>query len=635
MMHGLARQTEEDLATKLSRFLFSYRITPNDSTGASPAELMFKRQLRTRLDLLNPSTQDRVIAKQTKMKERYDVSNRPRVVEPNESVYTRMEHETNWCPSVVRKSVGQIVELKLEGGRIVRRHLDQVRSRTDTSLLGLFWALVTTSTMTKVTNFSGPADSTTRSRGVNQISESEKRWRSAIIKGDVAEITRLLAESPELVDWKTALHYAAKVNDISLLRLLAGNYHADVESKNHGLTPLHVAAQAASGEFVAQIMSQFNANPAARDYSGRLPVSYLPETPDGEKLKSNLQGQLGRLLSANPLLHFLTEKVVDVNAKLSTVGSDGIHLTSSNRQLIKAQKEVMGQVKAEPSIHFLTEKVVDVNAKLSTVGSDGIHLTSSNRQLIKAQKEVMGQVKAEPSSMFCGMASCAGMGGGGGGRRRAKAPIKYATHTLPTTTGSLTSGSLKRMEKQHSHHDSASAVRHAYSARTPKQSFDADLDIAASADQSIASGEQIGRDRLDNDLTNQIYSSVRLKRAHMSDRYNPMASRTSSVEGGMNTSDQQSSDSFARRGNQESPNAGWATEMYASIRRNREQLSHGLMPTSPNAESPNPEQPLAPRSAVRNRVAVLPVFPPGVRLRSPTSQTPSPGGTPDASDGQP
>ncbi|BHF62340.1 hypothetical protein SprV_0200542300 [Sparganum proliferum] len=109
-----------------------YRITPNDSTGASPAELMFKRQLRTRLDLLNPSTHDRVIAKQTKMKARYDANTRPRVIAPNESVYTRLEHETNWCPAVVRTSEGQIVELELEDGRIVRRHLDQVRSRTDT-----------------------------------------------------------------------------------------------------------------------------------------------------------------------------------------------------------------------------------------------------------------------------------------------------------------------------------------------------------------------------------------------------------------------------------------------------------------------------------------------------------------------
>ncbi|BHF71327.1 hypothetical protein SprV_0401438300 [Sparganum proliferum] len=129
--HGLAKQTEADLATKLSRFLFSYRITPNDLTGASPAELMFKRQLRTRLDLLNPSTHDRVIAKQTKMKARYDANTRPRVVAPNESVYTRVEHETNWCPAVVRTSEGQIVELELEDGRIVRRHLDQVRSRTE------------------------------------------------------------------------------------------------------------------------------------------------------------------------------------------------------------------------------------------------------------------------------------------------------------------------------------------------------------------------------------------------------------------------------------------------------------------------------------------------------------------------
>ncbi|BHF70237.1 hypothetical protein SprV_0301328700 [Sparganum proliferum] len=124
-------------ATKLSPYPLPriedlYRITPNDSTGASPAELMFKRQLRTRLDLLNPSTHDRVIAKQTKMKARYDANTRPRVVAPNESVYTRLENETNWCPAVVRTSEGQIVEVELEDGRIVRRHLHQVRSRTDT-----------------------------------------------------------------------------------------------------------------------------------------------------------------------------------------------------------------------------------------------------------------------------------------------------------------------------------------------------------------------------------------------------------------------------------------------------------------------------------------------------------------------
>nr|VZH99896.1 unnamed protein product [Spirometra erinaceieuropaei] len=67
------------------------------------------------------------------MKARYDVNTRPRVVAPNESVYTLLEHETNWCQAVVRISEGQIVELELEDGRIVRRHLDQVRRRTDTA----------------------------------------------------------------------------------------------------------------------------------------------------------------------------------------------------------------------------------------------------------------------------------------------------------------------------------------------------------------------------------------------------------------------------------------------------------------------------------------------------------------------
>uniref|UniRef100_A0A0X3PM51 Uncharacterized protein n=1 Tax=Schistocephalus solidus TaxID=70667 RepID=A0A0X3PM51_SCHSO len=174
--------------------------------------------------------------------------------------------------------------------------------------------------MTRVTNFSGSNDSTSSRRGTSQICEIEKRWRSAILKGDVPEISRLLSQSPELANWKdyitgnTALHYAAKVNDISLLRLLAGNYNADVECKNHGgLTPLHVAAQAASGEFVELIMSQFRANPAARDYSGRLPVSYLPETPSGENLKSKLAQSAPTIVWRDPGRHFALPDLINLH----------------------------------------------------------------------------------------------------------------------------------------------------------------------------------------------------------------------------------------------------------------------------------------------------------------------------------
>ena len=36
----------------LANFLFRYRTTPHSTTGATPAELMVKRRLRTRLSLI-------------------------------------------------------------------------------------------------------------------------------------------------------------------------------------------------------------------------------------------------------------------------------------------------------------------------------------------------------------------------------------------------------------------------------------------------------------------------------------------------------------------------------------------------------------------------------------------------------
>ena len=41
---GIKKQTNGTLQTKLSCFLFHYRLTPNATTGVAPPELMLKRQ---------------------------------------------------------------------------------------------------------------------------------------------------------------------------------------------------------------------------------------------------------------------------------------------------------------------------------------------------------------------------------------------------------------------------------------------------------------------------------------------------------------------------------------------------------------------------------------------------------------
>ena len=127
---GLQKQTQGDLSMKFARFLLNYRVTPCDSTGSSPAELMFKRTLRTRLDLIRPNLQGRVTNKQATMKARYDAKARVRAFQPGEKVFTKLHFERHWTPATVIDSDGSLVDLQLNNGRSCRRHLDQIRPDT-------------------------------------------------------------------------------------------------------------------------------------------------------------------------------------------------------------------------------------------------------------------------------------------------------------------------------------------------------------------------------------------------------------------------------------------------------------------------------------------------------------------------
>lgn len=131
--NGLRKQQNGTIQTKLDRFLFSYRVTPSESTGKSPAELMFGRSLRTRLNLLFPNPRARVEQQQQRTISSEE-TRRDILFRENDPVYTRLPHETCWTPATVRNSTGSQNTVELPDGRIACRHSDHVRSRvTDTN----------------------------------------------------------------------------------------------------------------------------------------------------------------------------------------------------------------------------------------------------------------------------------------------------------------------------------------------------------------------------------------------------------------------------------------------------------------------------------------------------------------------
>ena len=73
---GLRKITQGSIRSRLAKTLFSYRLTPQTTTGISPGELLLGRRPRSRLDLLKPHTAERVERKQLKQKERHDSKSR-------------------------------------------------------------------------------------------------------------------------------------------------------------------------------------------------------------------------------------------------------------------------------------------------------------------------------------------------------------------------------------------------------------------------------------------------------------------------------------------------------------------------------------------------------------------------------
>ena len=127
------KASSEPLKLTIERFLFNYRMTPHATTGVSPAELMFGRKLRSRLDLLWPMEQvpSRVASKQESQKELYTKKPRQTLFPSESSVMIRnYASGPKWIPGNIEEPTGPISYRCISSdGTILKRHLDQLTPR--------------------------------------------------------------------------------------------------------------------------------------------------------------------------------------------------------------------------------------------------------------------------------------------------------------------------------------------------------------------------------------------------------------------------------------------------------------------------------------------------------------------------
>lgn len=109
---------EGSLQDKLQKFLMAYRKTPNSTTGLSPAEMMFKRLYRTRID---------VVKREDKEKEcKNDSLKVHKEFKEGDRVQIRMYDSNKWKFGNIVNRKGKLhYEVEVDG-RVHHRHVDQI-----------------------------------------------------------------------------------------------------------------------------------------------------------------------------------------------------------------------------------------------------------------------------------------------------------------------------------------------------------------------------------------------------------------------------------------------------------------------------------------------------------------------------
>ena len=120
----------DSIKQSLARFLFSYRTTPNSTTGQTPAELFLNRRLRTRLDLMRPDLGRKVFDKQSDQKARHDKVSKEREFALREQVLVQnFRGKPQWLNGTVAEQTGPVSYKVLVGDQLWKRHVDQMHQQ--------------------------------------------------------------------------------------------------------------------------------------------------------------------------------------------------------------------------------------------------------------------------------------------------------------------------------------------------------------------------------------------------------------------------------------------------------------------------------------------------------------------------
>ena len=112
----------------------SYRITPQSTTRIAPAELLFGRNLKSKLDFLKPSADEKrsdVVTKQQVQKQNHDKHSKDRQFQIGDHVYVKNRSSGDrWLAGTVTTMSGPVsYNVRLSDGRVWRCHQDQLRKR--------------------------------------------------------------------------------------------------------------------------------------------------------------------------------------------------------------------------------------------------------------------------------------------------------------------------------------------------------------------------------------------------------------------------------------------------------------------------------------------------------------------------